>query len=98
MKRYPIVAISMALFAVPAFAQAPTTKRSLSLQAACERNPASMACLELEKRGPAPRRIDDSTIPAGPGLGASNRGGGQAGGVTPEGNPATSGGGPRSNQ
>ena len=95
MKMVAIAAAVAAFSATQAFAQAPKTTQELRLE--CDKNPASMACKELEKQGPAPR-AGDPTIPGGPGKAIEEKGGGKAGGVTPGGAPATSGGGPRSSQ
>lgn len=86
-----------------ALAQSESLRRS-QLESICSRNPASPACEELRRELPetTTRTVPGPGTPNRPGEGASGSSegvsGAGAGGVTPQGNPANSGGSPRSSQ
>lgn len=85
---------STLLITTAAIAQTSPEPTTGELRAACEKSPGSAACSELQKRGePAANAGSDAST-----LQPAAKGSGKAGGVTPQGNPATSGGGPRSGQ
>lgn len=106
MRNY-IIAIA-ALAALPAAAMAQSSVQEKSrLETQCSQNPTSAACAELR------RELPPTTTGTVPGPGNPNRPGGAAtgaggegsgvsgagaGGVTPQGNPSTAGGGTQTSQ
>lgn len=87
---------AVALLALPVNAQNRPTTGAVT-KADCERNSKDPDCTRLQTPGTT-SAPDNSTLSPGAGKGAAVGGGGKAGGVTPQGNPATAGGGPRSSQ
>ena len=91
--KFAFTAVALAVLPQVVFAQAPNTDSKID----CARNSSDPACTETQTRGTV-SGPDKSTVSPGPGAAKDVGGAGKASGVTPQGNPATSGGGPRSSQ
>jgi hypothetical protein len=93
LKSILMASTALILAVAPAAAQSqsgnvPPTK------AECDRNSAAPGCTQVQSPGTGSGR-DNSTVSPGPGSGGSAAGAGKAGGVNPQGNPASSGGSPQ---
>lgn len=98
-----IFAACLLAFPSVGMAQATTSEKS-RLETECSQRPGSAACAELRRELPPTTTgtIPGPATPNRPGSGATGSSDGTAGagagGVTPQGNPANSGGSPRSSQ